>query len=337
MIDDDGGQPSPEDRDDQRRDATTGPTTPSGERPSFEQPPAVTRRRRPVLMAIGGLVAVAAILAGVVALANGASSGPEASTVSVTGTEQPPGAADADVPAVVAPRPVSDGELAKLPQATTFGDAPNAPRDPAPEQAPTGKVAHPSVARPVFTAPGGEPVAAVPAQQPIGIAPHQTLSDTWLPVLAEEPGWALVALPLRPNGSVAWLYVDDPAVTVSSTPSVITVDRAKFELTLTTGGTEVGRWTVGVGKASSVTPAGRTFLLAAIRETKPTFSPIVLPLGAHSDTYESYGGGPGTVGVHTWPTADVYGKPSSDGCIRVPPEALQVLTTVPLGTAVLIK
>lgn len=336
MIDDDGDRPKPADRDDEQRNAATGPNTPSGERPSFEQPPAVTRRRRPVLMAVGGLVAVAAILA-VVALATRTSSGPEASTVSVATSELPPGAAENDGASVIAPRPVSDGELATLPQATTFGTAPNTPRDPAPDQVPTGKVVHPSAAVPVFASPGGDPVAAVPAQQPIGIAPHQTLSDTWLPIVAEQPGWALVALPLRPNGSVAWMYVDDPAVTVSSTPSLITLDRGKFELTLTTDGAEVGRWTVGIGKPSSVTPAGRTFLLAAIREAKPTFSPIVLPLGAHSDTYESYGGGPGTVGVHTWPTADVYGKPSSDGCIRVPPEALQVLTKVPLGTAVLIK
>ncbi|WP_394622471.1 L,D-transpeptidase family protein (plasmid) [Lentzea sp. JNUCC 0626] len=336
MIDDDGDRPEPADRDDERQDPATGPNTPSGERSSFEQPPAVMRRRRPVLMAIGGLVAVAVILA-VVALATRTSSGPAASTVSVATSELPPAAAEADGAPVVAPRPVSDSELATLPQATTFGEAPNAPRDPAPDQAPSGKVVHPNAAVPVFASPGGDPVAVVPAQQPIGIAPHQTLSDTWLPIVAEQPGWALVGLPLRPNGSVAWMYVEDPAVTVSSTPSVITVDRGKFELTLTTDGAEVGRWTVGTGKPSSVTPAGRTFLLAAIREAKPTFSPIVLPLGAHSDTYESYGGGPGTVGVHTWPTADVYGKPSSDGCIRVPPEALQVLTKVPLGTAVLIK
>ncbi|WP_143168451.1 L,D-transpeptidase [Amycolatopsis australiensis] len=47
---------------------------------------------------------------------------------------------------------------------------------------------------------------------------------------------------------------------------------------------------------------------------------------------------PGTVGLHTWPTADVYGRPSSDGCVRIPPDALQVISTqVPIGSPVLIR
>lgn len=65
---------------------------------------------------------------------------------------------------------------------------------------------------------------------------------------------------------------------------------------------------------------------------------MILPLGLHSDTYTSYSGGPGTVGIHTWPSAEVYGTASSDGCIRVPPEALQLISTeVPLGSPVVIR
>ncbi|CRK57008.1 ErfK/YbiS/YcfS/YnhG [Alloactinosynnema sp. L-07] len=335
MIVDDG-RLTPTDQGEAQRGAGIGPTTPSGERPSIEQPPAV-RRRPSVLVMVGGL-AVVAVTVLVFALINRPSRS--------TAVEMPPavdgptavhvGDARQGAP-VIAPRPVTGEDLARLPQATTFGVTPGAPRDPAPAQMPVGRVAHPTVAVAAFAGPGDAPIAAVPAHQPIGIAPNQVLSDTWLPILQERPGWALVALPSRPNGSVGWLYIDDPAITVAATPSVITVDRARFELTLTTEGSEPRRWTIGVGKPGSATPGGRTFLLAAISDTNPTFSPIVLPLGSHSDTYENYGGGPGTVGVHTWPSADVYGKASSDGCVRVPPEALQVLAEVPLGTAVLIK
>ncbi|EWM19750.1 ErfK/YbiS/YcfS/YnhG family protein [Kutzneria sp. 744] len=150
-------------------------------------------------------------------------------------------------------------------------------------------------------------------------------------------------LPDRPNSSTGWLAVDD-RVTTAHTPYVITVDRATFTLTLLRDGAQVGRWTVGVGKLAaqggkpeSITPVGRTFVLGDVLEAHPTYSPVILPLGVHSNVFSSYGGGPGEVGVHSWPTSTVYGQNSSDGCIRVPLDALQVLsTTVPLGTAVLI-
>lgn len=226
---------------------------------------------------------------------------------------------------------VSGPELAALPQATTWATIPAAPPDPDPTHAPSGRVVHPTATVSTYAAPGGPPIAAVP--------PTQLGSDTWLPILAEVPGWALVALPSRPQGSAAWLYLADPAVTVARTPYLITVDRQAFLLRLVRDGTETGRWIVGIGKPGTETPVGRTFVLAAIRETQPPiFSPVVLPLGTHSATHLTYGGGPGTVGIHTWPTSDVYGRASSDGCVRVPPDALHTLSTdVPLGTPVLIR
>jgi hypothetical protein len=243
---------------------------------------------------------------------------------------------------VVAPRPVSAAELAALPPATTFGTVTGAPPDPDPTAPPTGDVVHPTVPVPVYAAPGGPAIAAAPVQQPFGSPPQDT-NDTWLPVIDRQPGWARVLLPDRPNSSTGWLAVDD-RVTTAHTPYVITVDRATFTLTLLRDGAQVGRWTVGVGKLAaqsgkpeSITPVGRSFVLGDVLEAHPTYSPVILPLGLHSDTFESYGGGPGEIGVHSWPTSTVYGQNSSDGCIRVPPDALQILsTTVPLGTAVLI-
>ena len=67
-----------------------------------------------------------------------------------------------------------------------------------------------------------------------------------------------------------------------------------------------------------------------------TYSPVVLPLGTHSPTHDTYGGGPGTVAIHTWPNADVYGQAISNGSILVPQDALDQLVEVPLGTVVII-
>lgn len=334
----DGDRPGPAGQDDEQR-PTPGPRSPSGAR-RYQTPP-TQARRRPALLA-AGLVTVTVFVAvlGILLTRPTANEqhidplGQNDTTTTTTTVEAAP---------AVAPRAVSAEQLAALPQATTFTTTPAAPRDPAPEQVPGGLVAHPATAVPVYAAPGGDAVAVVPATQPLGIEPNITRTDTWLSILDTQPGWALVALPSRPNNSVAWMYLDNPDVIVAKSPSVITVDRAAFEVTLTTNGTVTGRWKAGIGKPGAITPAGRTFLLAALRDNGSTFSNVVLPLGTHSDTHLTFGGGPGTVGLHTWPTPEVYGTASSDGCVRIPPDALSSLTEamtrgdLPLGTPVLIK
>ncbi|MCP9981085.1 L,D-transpeptidase [Actinomadura madurae] len=72
------------------------------------------------------------------------------------------------------------------------------------------------------------------------------------------------------------------------------------------------------------------------RAAKKTPSPTVLPLGTHSATLDTFGGGPGTVALHGWPDASVFGKAITHGCVRVPADALKALSRVPLGSLVLI-
>lgn len=92
---------------------------------------------------------------------------------------------------------------------------------------------------------------------------------------------------------------------------------------------------MAVGAPGTPTPAGRTFLLASLASVHPTYSPLILPLGTHSDTPTAFGG-PGTVGLHGWPDPAVFGRTISHGCVRVPAVALRVLARVPLGGAVMI-
>ena len=228
---------------------------------------------------------------------------------------------------VILPQPVDD--LAALPEATTFSAVIGGPPDLDQGQIPSGHVVHPNQKVPVYAQPGGSAIAALPTQQ--------ISSDTWVPVIAEEPGWVQVLLPSRPNGSTGWLSTQDTTLDIAHTPYRIVVDRAAFRLQLYRDEEVVGSWIVGIGKPGAETPAGRTFLLASLQDSRQTFSPVILPLGSHSDSHETYGGGPGTTGIHGWPSTDVLGRPSSDGCVRVPADALHVLSTdVPLGTPVLI-
>lgn len=264
---------------------------------------------------VAGALAVGFALAGC--------GGGQASTASPATTPSPGGSA-APQP-TVAPRAVTAEELAKLPEATTTTTLQGAPTDTDGLVATDGIVVHNSTTVPVFTSPGGAPFASLPAKQ-VG-------SDTWLPVVETRPGWVRVLLPSRPNGAQGWL--DASQVAKAHTPYLVRVHLGPRTMEVFRDGKSVGSWRAGIGMPDTPTPVGRTFLLASIKDPSQSYSPVILPLGTHSSTLDSYGGGPGTVAIHTWPT-DVYGQQISHGCVRVPADALRTMQTVPLGTVVLI-
>jgi lipoprotein-anchoring transpeptidase ErfK/SrfK len=223
------------------------------------------------------------------------------------------------------PAAAIDPTTGEMVQSTTYTTVENAPADSAVDEATDGTVVHPVRTTPVRDAPNGNAIAMMPVKQ---------FGDTWLPVIEKQPGWVHVLLPSKPNGSTGWLQADD--VKTASNPYLIRVHLKSMKLDLLKNGTVTDTWKAGTGKESAPTPAGRTFILGAFSDPKQKYSPVILPLGAHSPTHDTFGGGPGTVAIHTWPTADVFGTASSDGCIRVPKDALKTLTEVPLGTLVLI-
>lgn len=218
---------------------------------------------------------------------------------------------------------------ADVPEATTFATIPGAPVDTDRQRPTDGVVLNIKRETTVDATPDGAPFARLPASKPG--------TPTWVPVIEQRGDWARVLLPSRPNGSTGWVRTDDPeSVSAAATPYRIDVDVRARRLTITENGAEIGSWTVGVGAGRTPTPRGRTFVMASVRETVTHFSPVILPLGAHSETLNTYGGGPGTVALHGWPDPKVFGTASSDGCVRVPDDALRVLQQLPLGTLVLV-
>jgi lipoprotein-anchoring transpeptidase ErfK/SrfK len=238
------------------------------------------------------------------------------------------GPSQAAPPPPVQPVRVSAAQMARLPAATTYGITPAAPPDPAPFAPETGIVLHPAATQVLYARPGGPPVAALPATE-IG-------SPTWVPVVQTQPGWDLVLLPARPNRSTGWIYLGGAGLQTAYTPYKVQISLATRRLTVLDGGHSLGSWTVADGAAGTPTPTGRTFLLASLAPRQPTYSPLILPLGAHSNTLTTYGGGPGTVGLHGWPDPAVFGHAVSHGCVRVPAAALRVLSRIPLGSSVMI-
>ena len=216
-------------------------------------------------------------------------------------------------------------DLAELAASTTGTTLRHAPSDPAPGAVTKGEVVHPRRTVALFAAPGRRPFAKV--------GPHE-MGDTWLPVIDSRGGWSQVLLPSRPNGSTGWLRTAQ--VDRRTTPYVVRVHLGSRRLDLFHDHDLIGSWSVAVGSPATPTPAGRTFILGSVTDANQSFSPVILPLGAHSDTLDTYGGGPGTVALHGWPDASVFGQAVSHGCVRVPADALQELSQVPLGTLVLV-
>jgi len=216
-------------------------------------------------------------------------------------------------------------ELSRLLAATTAARLPTAPVDATPQATTNGLVVRPLRVLPVFDEPAGRAFAKMPARQ---------FGDTWLPVIDQRAGWVRVLLPSRPNGATGWLRKS--GVELRTSPYLIRVHLGSRTLDINYQGASIGTWPVAVGKPETPTPRGRTFVLGSVLDDAQSYSPIILPLGSHSDTLDNYGGGPGTVALHGWPDASVFGSAASHGCIRVPADALDRLTQVPLGTLVIV-
>lgn len=217
--------------------------------------------------------------------------------------------------------------MAALPSATTFAELRGLPQDTDPYGKLSGLVVHPTRTVAVHAQPGGKAAATLPSKQ-LG-------SQTWVPVVETRKGWYRVLLPSKPNHVTGWIKAKGLKKASSRYRAIVKLG-AK-QLIVMNAGKKLGTWSVAVGGPETPTPPGRTFLLASMSpKEKAAYSPLILPLGAHSPTLDTFGGGPGTVAFHGWPDAKVFGKAITHGCVRVPAPALKVLAKLPLGTPVLI-
>ncbi len=212
--------------------------------------------------------------------------------------------------------------LAKLPRATTETTVKGAPVDSSTSSG--GDVVEIQRNIPGFAKPGKSPITVIPSKQ-IG-------GQTWLPIIARDANWIKVRLPSRPNGATAWIPGD--GLRTAKTSWAVHISLANGRMTVTKGGHSVGSWRIGQGKAHTPTPVGQTFLLAGFVDPHQSFSPVIYALGAHSHTLDTFGGGPGTVAVHGWPTESGRLGKVSHGCVRVPDAALKMFAKLPSGTPV---
>src|SRR5699024_6746403 len=145
------------------------------------------------------------------------------------------------------------------PESSTFTEIPEAPQDPAPHQSTSGVVLRAKQDLPVHKSPNGPVFARLPAQE--------MDSDTWVPILDQQAGWAQVLLPSRPNGSTGWVRTNDPESTEKARAEYeVDVDVDERSVVIRHNGARLGEWTVGVGSPDSPTPRGRTYVMSALAD-----------------------------------------------------------------------
>ena len=176
-------------------------------------------------------------------------------------------------------------------------------------------------------------------------APDRTVPASWfgypsvLPVIATQPGWLEVRLAQRPNGSTTW--VQQGAVTLSSTPYAIVVDLGRDHVDVFQNAAPIFDFAAGVGAPDDPTPTGNYFMTMIYPPPGPGYGPFVLVTSDHSDSIADWeNSGDAIIGIHgpidSYADSEIgtTGARISHGCIRLHDADLAQLKMIPAGTPI---
>jgi hypothetical protein len=150
--------------------------------------------------------------------------------------------------------------------------------------------------------------------------------------------WFGVPVPELPDGELAWIRDDRPALELSQTRFWITADVSRQRLELRYGNRVLGRFPVSVGSPSSPTPLGDYAVTDGLvgKGLGPWYGCCVLALSGHQPNLPAGWIGGNRMAIHGTPGA--VGGATSHGCLRASDEdMISLFARVPLGTPVFIR
>jgi lipoprotein-anchoring transpeptidase ErfK/SrfK len=158
-------------------------------------------------------------------------------------------------------------------------------------------------------------------------------------VLARQPGWLYVRLPVRPNEGTGWIQASQVTLAPNTYRVIVQLDR--HELWLFHNGSVEATFPVAVGKPAAPTPTGRYYVIEGF-DTSHTyengqlvFGPYAFGTSDYSDTYTYFTGGPAEVGIHGTNEPWVIGHSASHGCVRLfDADIVKLAGMMPVGTPV---
>ncbi|HWM10775.1 MAG TPA: L,D-transpeptidase [Solirubrobacteraceae bacterium] len=147
-------------------------------------------------------------------------------------------------------------------------------------------------------------------------------------VLAARDDWVKVRLPIRPNGTAAWVPRDK--VVLRRERHWIRLRLATRRITVYRDGRRLRSFRAVIGAPGTPTPRGLHAIYERNRQPDPGgfLGPWSLSLTALSNVLESFGGGPGRVAIHGREGAslrDPLGSARSHGCVRIDSRAVRWL------------
>jgi len=199
--------------------------------------------------------------------------------------------------------------------------------------------------------PEGVDVLAVPSERVISMWKHPQATDstfaldtknpmgTLSPMLIEAAkrrageAWYRVLLPLRPNGTSAWVRERD--VELRRIDQRIEVDLSERELRYYVHGDLEEHFKVGVGTDATPTGTGMFYVWVKVDYASPyqPYGIAALGLSGFSPVLSEWPGG-GRMAIHGTSSPSDLGNAVSHGCVRVLNDDLKSLLDVPLGTPV---
>jgi L,D-transpeptidase catalytic domain len=145
--------------------------------------------------------------------------------------------------------------------------------------------------------------------------------------------WYRVFLPLRPNGSSAWVRGSD--IELRRIDRRIEVDLSERVLSYFVHDVLEERFSVGVGTEATPTGTGTFYVWVKIRYASAyqPYGIAALGLSGFSPVLSDWPGG-GRMAIHGTSSPSDLGNAVSHGCVRVLNDDLTSLLDVPLGTPV---
>jgi len=184
----------------------------------------------------------------------------------------------------------------------------------------------------VYSSPGSDsPTSELDNPQPSG-APLVML------VREQRPDWLRVLLPVRPNGSSGWVRRDQ--VDLYEHDFYLVIGLREHRITAFNGNSVLLDERIGLGAGGTPTPTGLFFIKELLQPPSAggPYGPYAYGLSAFSEVLFSFGGGPGTVGIHGTNDPSSIGRNVSNGCIRMSNSGVTRLAdTLPLGVPVQIR
>jgi len=149
--------------------------------------------------------------------------------------------------------------------------------------------------------------------------------------------WVQTQLPGRPNGRTGWL----PREALGEFHLIhtqVVVDRRKLRITLFNNGKQKFKAPIGVGKSSTPTPGGTSWIREKLNGFgNAVYGPLAFGTGTYSNKLTDWPGG-GVVGIHGTNEPNLIPGRPSHGCIRLKNKDIVHLSRLMKpGTPLLIK